>query len=66
MGWHHAVLNEKGKILWLSLPSESCSSGFQEVREVQTVGDTERHSASAGVEAHTALSVKLIYSVLTK
>jgi len=60
------VLNEKGKILCLSLPKEFSLSGFQEVMEMQIVGDTERHSASAGVQAHTDLSVKLIYSVLTK
>lgn len=53
----------EGKIILASL---SCSSGFQEVREAQTVGDTERHSVSAGVQPHTVSSVKLIYSVLTK
>lgn len=60
------MLNAKGKIFWLSLPRESCSSGFQEIREVQIEGDAEGHSASAGVQAPPALSVKSVYSVLTK
>lgn len=49
-------------MLWLSLPRGSCSLGFQEVREVQIVGDTERHSASAGVQAHSFICEINIFS----
>lgn len=65
-GMKSCSAKREGKNSLASLPSESCSSGLQEVRDVQIVGDTERHLASAGVPACTALSIKLIYSVLTK
>lgn len=64
MGWHQAMLNAKGKVPWLALHSEPCSSGLQEVRGVQEV--TGRHSASAAAQALACLSAKLIYSLLIK
>lgn len=41
MGWHQAMLNEKGRTPWLSLHGKPGSSGLQEVREVQAVAQKD-------------------------
>lgn len=62
--WDGIRLNAKGKIPWLSLHSEPCSSGLQEVREAQAV--THRDTQHQLLLKHSQVYLQNYYSMLIK